>query len=619
MATFSGKTFEVQTLDGTRWFTIDVHESRTPALKQAETLAETGKYKAVQVLADSERTGTEVIFEKIIDRDDIRAIKLVAASEAPICKSILDYYRPRSRKTIARILRNRLDQIGLSALEYLFDPMEMTVLERHEVLFPQFIQLAASAQARTNNTKTSDHVDSLYPAFEQIKKNAMGLVHDDLAIATIKTEGVDALLALAETKDSPEGKYLYACFGFAGYLKEGGGWNGKFSLLIDLLHENISPHGLRFVDEIISELLDGAVAVGELLGGQADAFAANRALIHLSEGRLDPPLNPISCIIEFNAMMASYDMPFTREALLQRVAGYVGGTRNLTREGPKAEREAFVKMLQVLTDFSGLRGGVQMSNAVTQRARIALSDNEDLSVEEAISRTIGLLRSRAARLGYLLDLCQSKIGRDYQKVVLRILSHSVSQVKSLSSLSPDGSTAADNELALSGLKAKLLSENLPEEWRNSLTKTFDKLLSSSQPMAPKRKKWTPISKEYKEMIQKTPERKSINESQVLFEEGDSGSEAYLILSGEVEIYRLNGNQEEVIATVGRGEIIGEMSLIDNQPRMASARVLKGGEVSVIDQGNFSSRLDHLDANDRVLRRLIDVLVNRVRGEGRSLT
>jgi CRP-like cAMP-binding protein len=87
------------------------------------------------------------------------------------------------------------------------------------------------------------------------------------------------------------------------------------------------------------------------------------------------------------------------------------------------------------------------------------------------------------------------------------------------------------------------------------------------------------------------------------------------MSGFVEIYRKQGNREEVIARLGRGEIIGEMSLIDNQPRIASARVLEGGQVSIIDQADFISRLDKLGESDRVLRRVIDVLVNRIRGEG----
>jgi len=87
------------------------------------------------------------------------------------------------------------------------------------------------------------------------------------------------------------------------------------------------------------------------------------------------------------------------------------------------------------------------------------------------------------------------------------------------------------------------------------------------------------------------------------------------MSSFVEIYRKLGNREEVLAKLGRGELIGEMSLIDNQLRIASARVSEGGQVSIIDQSSFIGRLNKLGESDQVLRRIIDVLVNRLRGEG----
>ena len=93
--------------------------------------------------------------------------------------------------------------------------------------------------------------------------------------------------------------------------------------------------------------------------------------------------------------------------------------------------------------------------------------------------------------------------------------------------------------------------------------------------------------------------------------------AYLIISGEVEIFRKSGNQERVLATLGRGEIIGEMSLIDNAHRVAFARAMSDCQVSLITHTSLQQRLDRLEENDRVLRRLITVLVSRIRGQAKS--
>ena len=66
----------------------------------------------------------------------------------------------------------------------------------------------------------------------------------------------------------------------------------------------------------------------------------------------------------------------------------------------------------------------------------------------------------------------------------------------------------------------------------------------------------------------------------------------------------------------QGDIFGELSLIDSQPRMATARVSADAELAVISRDNIQSRLGRLEQSDMVLRRLIDVFVTRIRGEAR---
>ncbi|MEH2508990.1 CRP/FNR family cyclic AMP-dependent transcriptional regulator [Nitrobacteraceae bacterium AZCC 1564] len=67
--------------------------------------------------------------------------------------------------------------------------------------------------------------------------------------------------------------------------------------------------------------------------------------------------------------------------------------------------------------------------------------------------------------------------------------------------------------------------------------------------------------------------KCINEyatSQVIFEEGSVGRELFVVLAGSVNIVKANGNQSNVIATLGKGEFFGEMAVIDASPRSATA-------------------------------------------------
>jgi CRP/FNR family transcriptional regulator, cyclic AMP receptor protein len=72
----------------------------------------------------------------------------------------------------------------------------------------------------------------------------------------------------------------------------------------------------------------------------------------------------------------------------------------------------------------------------------------------------------------------------------------------------------------------------------------------------------------------------------LFQEGDEGSEMYVILEGRVVISKfIPGAGEEALAILERGDFFGEMSLIDGEPRSADAKA-HGGPLTVLalDQG-----------------------------------
>jgi CRP-like cAMP-binding protein len=67
--------------------------------------------------------------------------------------------------------------------------------------------------------------------------------------------------------------------------------------------------------------------------------------------------------------------------------------------------------------------------------------------------------------------------------------------------------------------------------------------------------------------------KCINEfnvGDVIFEEGSTGRDLYVVLDGSVEIVKVNGSQKTVIVTLGKGEFFGEMAVIDGSARSATA-------------------------------------------------
>ncbi|MDM8526853.1 ATP-binding protein [Anaerolineales bacterium HSG24] len=86
----------------------------------------------------------------------------------------------------------------------------------------------------------------------------------------------------------------------------------------------------------------------------------------------------------------------------------------------------------------------------------------------------------------------------------------------------------------------------------------------------------------------------------LFRQGSSGNYAYVIKEGEIEIYVLSGDHKLPLAIRKKGEVIGEMSLLDKAPRMASARALSDCVLLSIHREQF----DHLLNNDSSVARTI---------------
>lgn len=57
---------------------------------------------------------------------------------------------------------------------------------------------------------------------------------------------------------------------------------------------------------------------------------------------------------------------------------------------------------------------------------------------------------------------------------------------------------------------------------------------------------------------------------VIFEEGSTGRELFVVLDGEVEIAKVNGTSKISITKLGKGEFFGEMAVIDGSARSATA-------------------------------------------------
>lgn len=74
----------------------------------------------------------------------------------------------------------------------------------------------------------------------------------------------------------------------------------------------------------------------------------------------------------------------------------------------------------------------------------------------------------------------------------------------------------------------------------------------------------------------------------LFAQGDAGDAAYLVLSGRLRVERPQGGRIQVLREVGRGELVGELSLLTGAPRSATVRATRDTEVGRMPRDRFDA-------------------------------
>jgi hypothetical protein len=89
---------------------------------------------------------------------------------------------------------------------------------------------------------------------------------------------------------------------------------------------------------------------------------------------------------------------------------------------------------------------------------------------------------------------------------------------------------------------------------------------------------------------------------LIYKEGDAGSEMFIVQSGAVEIARNLAGKNHVVAVMEKGDFFGEMSILEGCARTASARAVEDSELIEITSAVF----------DRMIRGNIEIAVRMLR-------
>ncbi len=118
-----------------------------------------------------------------------------------------------------------------------------------------------------------------------------------------------------------------------------------------------------------------------------------------------------------------------------------------------------------------------------------------------------------------------------------------------------------------------------------------------------------LAKEEIEWIAEATHTRTFAEGEHLFEIGEAGRSLYVLTAGTVQVLHPNRAANFQLARIGPGEFIGEMALLDDAPRSATAKALCEVEALVLDKADFH-RL--VRAHPDVGLHLLSVMSRRMR-------
>ena len=114
------------------------------------------------------------------------------------------------------------------------------------------------------------------------------------------------------------------------------------------------------------------------------------------------------------------------------------------------------------------------------------------------------------------------------------------------------------------------------------------------------------------------QRRAYRVGENLFEEGQVGKAVFVIKSGQVELLRNGPAGPRSLGVLGPGQMFGEMALLEQMQRTATATVIEDGEIFLLYTATLEALIrDHPDIGVKLLRNmavLLSALLRRTNHE-----
>jgi hypothetical protein len=414
--------YEVRRQRGAAWDTLRVFDKEEDAKKFADTAFSDRNVAAVNVVRDWTRADgmhIEKIVHALTRTVEDKPVQIQAIEDVGACDGIEEFYNLNARLTMARLLKQYLDDQAITVTEILHSFRDGKRLMDKDNLISAGVGMVANLQAK--GPGASERRKAIYDTLDQMLRRARDA--ESLALPDLKEKPLfEALASIAQGAPSPEERNFRARVMMTRHLSNGRGYLGKLEILMTLLSAELPESQSALLDGIMADICQNTAVVQEILGNQPNLAGALVSLIDLATGKLNVArLNPDSMAVRLNQIFEKPGFDDSRYTLLDWVKRQLKGTGPLNRRDPAGENDAFMVVFKRLSQDDAWTGGPTMTEALTLRFARRIQEGGATGRRKAIKGMLDLCDQPTSKLAYLMALIGSDMAVELRSDILMMM------------------------------------------------------------------------------------------------------------------------------------------------------------------------------------------------------
>jgi hypothetical protein len=413
--------FEVRKQRGSTWDTLRIFDKEDEARKFADVAFADRSVTAINIVKDWTRAdgkSIENIIHSLSRALEDKPMQIQALNETPVCEDLADYYSLASRLTIARLMKQYLDDQEITATEIIHSFREGKRLLDKDALVSAAVAVVSGLQAKAGHGTAVERRKAIYDSLDAMLRRARDV--ENTPLPKLKTTRInDALAETDKMSNDPQEQLFLGRVTLARAMSDTRGYFGKLDCVMSQMQPDTGDLGRQLLDEALGELLVNNAVIQEILGNQKNLATALIALFDIATGKAaEGTYNNDSPAAKLNAAFTGNSYPGAKSALVDWITRQLKGNGPLDRRNPHLENEGFDKIFKRFCEGDEWLAGGALTEAVTLRYGKRVEEGGTTGRRKSIEGMAAALEFTPVRISYLFSLLSSDMGKEFQDEII---------------------------------------------------------------------------------------------------------------------------------------------------------------------------------------------------------